>query len=81
MIDFTPDDLKIIERALIRQFYDLESAYKRNVNIDKAYADAIVERCAAVCDVYAKISGYREIVCDSASLRVRLFGQCKLELV
>ena len=81
MIDFTSDDLKVIERALVRQFYDLETAYKRNVNVDKVYADAVVKRCAAVCDVYAKITGFREIVCDSASLRERLFGQCKLELV
>lgn len=81
MIEFTPGELKIIERALVCQFYELESAYKRNVNFNKTYADAIVERCSAVCDVYGRITGHREIFCDSDSLRQRLFGQCKLDLV
>lgn len=79
-LDLSEDDRRLLLRSLSRSLYELEAAYKRNVNFNKSYAESVFEQIACYASMYTRISGC-EFIFDSKSLNDRIYGQVKMELV
>lgn len=81
MIEIDDSEKSVIVRALTRQFFALETVYRRNVNTNKYYADGIFRQLESIARLYGRLCDGAQFMTDSKSLHDRLYGQVKLELV
>lgn len=80
MIEINEEEQKLVIRAITRQLFELESAYRRNVNFNKVYADSIVLQIERYVKLYTRLTG-SVFVFDSNSLQGLIYGQVKMEFV
>lgn len=80
VVDLDAPQLKCLERSLIRSFQELETVYKRNVNVNSDYANSVADSCAQVLSVYRAFSFGDQLMTSSSSLSRFLYGKDTVQL-